>query len=78
MSDHARLDGASEAASSDQKAFLKYVLQKEIRLSFVDRIRGTIPAAFQSLIFDTKEGEVPRTAYLENGMFIDLPIAFGP
>ncbi|KEZ39669.1 hypothetical protein SAPIO_CDS9608 [Scedosporium apiospermum] len=41
------------------KAFIVGALDKEIRLSFAQRIKGTLPPAYQSLIGPEKEKDVP-------------------
>ncbi|KAF9881141.1 hypothetical protein CkaCkLH20_01291 [Colletotrichum karsti] len=42
-----------------QKAFIIGALDKEIRLSFAQRIKGTLPEPYQSLIGPDKEKDVP-------------------
>ncbi|TDZ74163.1 Nuclear cap-binding protein subunit 1 [Colletotrichum trifolii] len=42
-----------------QKAFIVGALDKEIRLSFAQRIKGTLPDPYQSLIGPDKEKDVP-------------------
>ncbi|KAI9832116.1 MAG: hypothetical protein M1826_002445 [Phylliscum demangeonii] len=46
-----------------RKAFLLAALDKEIRLSFAQRIRGTLPEPYQVLIPPAKEKETPDFKY---------------
>lgn len=46
-----------------KKAFIRAALDKEIRLSFAQRIRGTIPAPYQALISEAQEQDVPDFKY---------------
>ena len=41
-------------------------LEKEIRLSFAQRIRGTLPEPYQSLISEAKEKDTPDFKYSSN------------
>ncbi|CAL5868862.1 uncharacterized protein PFLUO_LOCUS3089 [Penicillium psychrofluorescens] len=45
-------------------AFIHGALDKEIRLSFAQRIKGTLPKAYQSLISEGKEKDTPEFKYL--------------
>ncbi|KAI9762309.1 MAG: Mitochondrial Translation Optimization [Chaenotheca gracillima] len=46
-----------------KKAFIIGALEKEIRLSFAQRIRGTLPEPYQPLISEAKEKETPDFKY---------------
>ncbi|KAI9681766.1 MAG: hypothetical protein M1829_000511 [Trizodia sp. TS-e1964] len=46
-----------------KKSFMTGALEKEIRLSFASRIRGTLPAPYQSLISEAKEKDTPEFKY---------------
>ena len=46
-----------------RKAFMVGALEKEIRLSFAQRIRGTLPEPYQPLISEEKEKETPDFKY---------------
>ncbi|KAI9772878.1 MAG: hypothetical protein M1840_008760 [Geoglossum simile] len=46
-----------------KKAFIVGALEKEIRLSFAQRIRGTLPEPYQALISEAKEKEAPDFKY---------------
>lgn len=46
-----------------KKAFILGALEKEIRLSFATRIKGTVPEAYKELISEAKEMEQPNFKY---------------
>lgn len=46
-----------------KKAFMMGALEKEIRLSFAARIRGTLPEPYQPLISEAKEKDTPDFKY---------------
>ncbi len=46
-----------------KKAFMTASLEKEIRLSFAARIRGTLPEPYQPLISEAKEKDTPDFKY---------------
>ncbi|MCJ1385922.1 hypothetical protein MMC17_009046 [Xylographa soralifera] len=46
-----------------KKAFMVGALEKEIRLSFAQRIRGTLPEPYQPLISEAKEKDTPDFKY---------------
>ncbi|KAI0471095.1 MIF4G like-domain-containing protein [Xylariaceae sp. FL0804] len=46
-----------------RKAFINGALDKEIRLSFAQRIKGTLPEPYQSLIGPEKEQDTPEFKY---------------
>lgn len=50
-----------------KKAFIQGSLDKEIRLSFAQRIKGTLPAPYQQLITQGKEMDTPDFKYSDQG-----------
>lgn len=50
-----------------KKAFIAGALEKEIRLSFAQRIRGTLPEPYHALISEAKEKDVPDFKYNFDG-----------
>lgn len=42
-------------------------LEKEIRLSFAQRIRGTLPETYQPLISEAKEKDTPDFKFNDDG-----------
>lgn len=50
-----------------KKAFMVGALEKEIRLSFAQRIRGTLPEPYQPLISEAKEQDTPEFKYNSEG-----------
>ena len=50
-----------------KKSFILGALEKEIRLSFAARIRGTLPEPYQALISEAKEKDTPDFKYDSNG-----------
>ncbi|KAI9746336.1 MAG: hypothetical protein M1818_000048 [Claussenomyces sp. TS43310] len=50
-----------------KKAFIQGALDKEIRLSFAQRIKGTLPEPYQPLISEAKEKDVPDFKYNDEG-----------
>jgi nuclear cap-binding protein subunit 1 len=50
-----------------KKAFIQGALDKEIRLSFAQRIKGTLPAPYQQLITEDKEKDTPDFKYNNEG-----------
>lgn len=51
-----------------KKAFMIGALEKEIRLSFAQRIRGTLPEPYQPLISAAKEQDTPDFKYHNEGV----------
>ncbi len=51
-----------------KKSFIQGALDKEIRLSFAQRIKGTLPAPYQRLISEEKEKDVPDFKYNDEGL----------
>ena len=59
-----------------KKAFILGALEKEIRLSFATRIKGTIPDPYKELISEAKEKEQPHFKYDSEGMtYLQPPVA---
>lgn len=52
-----------------RKAFIEGALDKEIRLSFAQRIKGTLPSPYQQLITEEKEKDTPEFKYNMDGKF---------
>lgn len=50
-----------------KKAFIQGALDKEIRLSFAQRIKGTLPEPYQPLITEAKEKDTPDFKYNDEG-----------
>jgi nuclear cap-binding protein subunit 1 len=55
------------------KAFIIGALDKEIRLSFAQRIKGTLPEPYHFLIGPEKEKDVPDFKYNDDSMSISFP-----
>jgi nuclear cap-binding protein subunit 1 len=54
-----------------KKAFIIGALEKEIRLSFAQRIRGTLPEPYQALVAEAKEKDAPDFKYnFDGGLFL--------
>lgn len=51
-----------------KKAFIQGALDKEIRLSFAQRIKGTLPAPYQQLITEEKEKDTPDFKYNDDNV----------
>lgn len=58
-----RVDDVDLSSAHPKKAFIMGALEKEIRLSFAQRIRGTLPEPYQPLISKAKELETPDLKY---------------
>ena len=54
-----------------KKAFMSGALEKEVRLSFANRIRQTLPAPYQVFIPESKDNEVPEFKYNNAGKPLD-------
>jgi nuclear cap-binding protein subunit 1 len=52
-----------------RKAFITGSLEKEIRLSVAQRIRGTLPEQYHGLVGEEKEKDTPDFKYSDPGMF---------
>lgn len=57
------IDDVDLPSTDPKKAFIEGALDKEIRLSFAQRIKGTLPAPYQQLISDEKEKDTPNFKY---------------
>lgn len=55
-----------------KKAFIQGALDKEIRLSFAQRIKGTLPPPYQQLISEEKEKDTPDFKYNSEGKIVSL------
>ena len=55
-------------------SFITGAIDKEIRLSFAQRIRGTLPDPYQDLITEGKEKDIPDFKYSIEGEFSVLPV----
>lgn len=62
-----RVDDVELSSAHPKKAFIMGALEKEIRLSFAQRIRGTLPEPYQPLISKAKELETPDFKYNLDG-----------
>ena len=58
-----RVDEVSLPPSHPKKAFILGALEREIRLSFASRIRGTLPEPYHILIAESKEQDIPPFKY---------------
>jgi nuclear cap-binding protein subunit 1 len=54
-------------------AFINGALDKEIRLSFAQRIKGTLPEPYLPLITESKEKDTPEFKYSSEGMYKAQP-----
>ncbi|EAS37257.3 cap binding protein [Coccidioides immitis RS] len=59
------VDDVELPAVHPKKAFIIGALDKEIRLSFAQRIKGTIPEPYQALISENKEKDTPDFKYAQ-------------
>ncbi|MCJ1353077.1 MAG: hypothetical protein MMC33_003061 [Icmadophila ericetorum] len=57
------VDDVELSIAHPRKSFIMGALEKEIRLSFAQRIRGTLPEPYQALIPATKEDALPEFKY---------------
>ncbi|KAK0116030.1 hypothetical protein ONS95_013067 [Cadophora gregata] len=57
------IDDVELPSLDPKKAFIEGALDKEIRLSFAQRIKGTLPAPYQALITEEKEKDTPDFKY---------------
>ncbi|KAI4112254.1 MAG: hypothetical protein LQ345_006570 [Seirophora villosa] len=57
------VDDVELPLAKPKKAFIIGALEKEIRLSFAQRIRGTLPEPYQAFITEAKEKDVPDFKY---------------
>ena len=63
------MDDVAISSVHPKKAFIIGALEKEIRLSFAQRIRGTLPEPYQPLISEAKEKDIPDFKYDSDRMF---------
>ena len=49
-----------------QKAFILGALEKEVRLSVVQRIRGTLPEPYQALLPTSSEDDAPLFKFADD------------
>lgn len=61
------IDDVELSGLDPKKAFMEGALDKEIRLSFAQRIKGTLPAPYQALIGVEKEKDTPDFKYAFDG-----------
>jgi nuclear cap-binding protein subunit 1 len=59
-------EDVAKSELSPKKAFIIGALDKEIRLSFAQRIRGTLPPEYHDLISESKEKDIPDFKYEVN------------
>lgn len=57
-----------------KKAFITGALDKEIRLSFAQRIKGTLPEPYQPLISEAKEKDTPDFKYSQESKFESISL----
>lgn len=58
-----RVEDVDLPVTHPKKSFMVGALEKEIRLSFAQRIRGTLPDPYQPLLSEGKEKETPDFKY---------------
>lgn len=56
------------------KAFIKGAIDKEIRLSFAQRIKNTLPEPYQPLISPDTEKDVPDFKFASDGKLLPYPL----
>ena len=59
-----------------KKSFIIGALDKEIRLSFAQRIKGTLPDPYQALISEGKEKDTPDFKYANESEFMLVVLPF--
>ena len=69
-----RVDDVQLPSVHAKKAFIISALEKEIRLSFAQRIRGTLPEPYQALISKAKEQDTPDFKYATDGISSPFPL----
>ncbi|EPE34108.1 ARM repeat-containing protein [Glarea lozoyensis ATCC 20868] len=62
------IDDVELPGTDPKKAFIEGALDKEIRLSFAQRIKGTLPAPYQQLITEGKEKDTPDFKYNDDAV----------
>ena len=68
-----RVDDVELPQIHPKKAFIMGSLEKEIRLSFAQRIRGTLPEPYQPIVSAAKEKDTPDFKYSSDRAF-NLPV----
>jgi len=58
-----RIDDLDLPIVHPKMSFITGAVDKEIRLSFAQRIRGTLPDPYQDLITEGKEKDIPDFKY---------------
>ncbi len=69
------IDDVELPSLDPKKAFIQGALDKEIRLSFAQRIKGTLPAPYQQLITEEKEKDTPDFKYNNPGKSLLICLA---
>lgn len=62
-----RVENLELPAIHPRMAFIHGALDKEIRLSFAQRIKGTLPEPYLHLITESKEKDTPEFKYSSEG-----------
>ena len=63
-----RVDDVKLSIVHPKKAFIISALDKEIRLSFAQRIKGTLPEPYQVLITEDKAKDTPDFKFADEGV----------
>jgi nuclear cap-binding protein subunit 1 len=66
------VDDVELSSLDPKKAFISGALDKEIRLSFAQRIKGTLPAPYQPLITEEKEKDTPDFKFNNAGKLVNM------
>lgn len=72
--DFHRIDDLQLPEIHPKMAFITGALDKEIRLSFAQRIKGTLPEPYQHLITEGKEQDTPEFKYTLESKFVSHSI----
>ena len=64
-----RVDDVALSKAHPKKAFIIAALEKEIRLSFAARIKGTLPEPYRPLISEGQEQDTPPFKYQSDRKF---------
>lgn len=74
-----RIDDIELPMVHPRMAFITGAIDKEIRLSFAQRIKGTLPEPYHPLISEGKEKDIPDFKYLSDSksIFFNLPFLSG-
>ena len=73
--DSHRVEDVSLSMAHPKKAFIAAALEKEIRLSFAARIKGTLPEPYRTLISEAQEEDTPPFKYQSDRKSIRVPIS---